>query len=152
MSSRVTRFTVAVLLTTFAENLGRASLEKTASGESHCQRLLPSRGMSQAPANRSVVAASSRLGILVLLVAAIGVFAHHAWPEMGMDGMTDATHTCVALAGHAAEVPAAPLVTFFTPLALGLAALFALTPLLYRSSRALRARAGPSERLLPLRC
>ncbi len=108
--------------------------------------------MSQAPANRTVVTASSRLGILVLLVAAIGLFAHHAWPEMGMDGMTDASHTCVTLAGHVAEMPSAPLVALFTPFALGLAALFALTPLLYRSSRGLRVRAGPSERLLPLRC
>jgi hypothetical protein len=90
------------------------------------------------------------IGAVICVLASVAIFAHHGVPAMDMHGMASATETCVAVAVHATDAPAAPGVNLaalaevllLIPLALGLA-----------SARATgRARAGPRELRIPLRC
>ena len=90
-----------------------------------------------------------RIAALVLLVTSMAVFVHHAAPAMDAMGTTE--HTCVAVAAHVFDAVAAPAAIFATAFAATLA-VFALTGLLRPRRRLLRARAGPLDRILPLRC
>lgn len=95
---------------------------------------------------------SVRFAALVLLAASLAVFVHHASPGMGMDGMEATAHTCVAVAAHAVGTPAALLLPVVFPAIVALALLSAFSAPLRTPRRNLAARAGPAERLLPLRC
>lgn len=84
------------------------------------------------------------------VVASAAILVHHSVPSMDMSGPSSA-ETCVAVAAHAVEVAAAPTMLFFA---------FAGAVLLHgfsfgiavRPTRFMRARAGPTELRIPLRC
>lgn len=71
---------------------------------------------------------------------------------MAADSIDGISHTCMAIAGHAVELPAPPIAFFAVPVAI-YTGMFVMFLGLARPSRAVAvARAGPSVRLLPLRC
>lgn len=104
----------------------------------------------KARALKSHKGGTRRIAALVLLVGSLAVFVHHATPAMDA-AMGAAEHTCVAVATHAIDAAAAPAALLATAFTAALA-VFALTGLLRPTRRVLRARAGPLERVLPLRC
>jgi len=86
-----------------------------------------------------------------LVLASLAILAHHSIPPTDMHGMSSAMETCVAVAGHATQsvaVPAALIAAL-----LGAIVLMRFVP--FRVSarpRVTRARAGPSELRISLRC
>ena len=95
---------------------------------------------------------SRTLAALACTVASAAILAHHGVPSMDMHGVSSAAETCVAVAAHAVDAPAAS--GWLPVVALGGAALLAPSiarVLLYRR-QTVRARAGPDELLVPLRC
>jgi uncharacterized membrane protein YphA (DoxX/SURF4 family) len=91
------------------------------------------------------------LGATICALASFAIFVHHAAPSMDMHGMAGMTETCVSVAAHAGGALAAPAV-----LLLALAGAALLLPVAIRvvfASRSIgRARAGPPELRMPLRC
>jgi hypothetical protein len=94
---------------------------------------------------------SPRAIVAVLcLVASVAIFAHHSVPSMDMPGMSS-VETCVSVAAHVVEAPAAPAVVLFALAGAVVLVGFSLgRPL--RPSPLARARAGPREFRIPLRC
>jgi hypothetical protein len=91
------------------------------------------------------------VGVAICVVATFAILAHHGVPSMDMHGMTGMTETCVSVAAHVGahlNVPAALLLAFASAVFLIPTALRVAS-----ASRPLgRARAGPAELRIPLRC
>jgi uncharacterized membrane protein YphA (DoxX/SURF4 family) len=84
------------------------------------------------------------------IVASAAIFVHHGAPSMDMPGMSS-VETCVSVAAHVVEAPAAPAVVLFALAGAVVLLGFSLgRPL--RPSPLARGRAGPREFRIPLRC
>jgi uncharacterized membrane protein YphA (DoxX/SURF4 family) len=91
------------------------------------------------------------LGATICALASFAIFAHHGVPTMDMHGVVGMTETCVSVAAHVSTHLAPP-----AALLLAFASAVVLIPVALRvafASRPIgRARAGPSELRIPLRC
>jgi hypothetical protein len=84
------------------------------------------------------------------IVASAAILVHHGVPSMEMPGMSS-VETCVSVAAHAVEAPVAPAILMIAVAGAVLLLRFSLG-MPVRSTRSARARAGPSELGIPLRC
>ena len=90
------------------------------------------------------------LAVSACVAASVAVFVHHSAPLMDMPGMASA-ETCVSVAAHAIVAPVAPAMLLIS--VAGLVILFASQlAITKRQSPLARARAGPRELRIPLRC
>ena len=101
--------------------------------------------------NASGARSLRRLIAAVCLFASLAILAHHSIPPTDMHGMSSAMETCVAVAGHATHGLAVPVA--LVAALLGASFLMRLVPLpVLARPRVTRARAGPSELRISLRC
>ncbi|HEV7565288.1 MAG TPA: hypothetical protein VGO31_04955 [Microbacteriaceae bacterium] len=96
-------------------------------------------------------AGSSRaIAAACCIVASAAIFVHHSAPSMDMPGMSS-IETCVSVAAHAVETPVASATLLAT--LVGAVVLFSqFLGSRLQPTRPGRARAGPSELRVPLRC
>lgn len=88
--------------------------------------------------------------VVCCIVASAAIFVHHGVPSMDMPGMSS-VETCVSVAAHVVEAPVAPSLLMMGVAGAVLLLTFSLG-MPVRSTRSARARAGPSELRIPLRC
>jgi hypothetical protein len=88
--------------------------------------------------------------VVCCIAASAAILVHHGVPSMDMPGMSS-VETCVSVAAHAVEAPVAPAILMIA-VASAVLLLSRTFGMRVRPTRSARARAGPSELRIPLRC